>query len=260
MRFLIIFSLLSEIFLVVIVSLILTYLGFLIIRKKFSHEKLSENHTIASYIFNAFIIIYAVLLAFVVSSNWLSYEKSQENVYRETTYLSNFYRDTRFLPDSSKKVITDKLINYTRAVIDFEWQTITDGKTSPEADIAFDDLWNTYIKIPVSGISNPYLYQVSLEKLNQASNYRRMRILDAEQTTPSVLWTVLIICGIISTGYTFYFTTKRRRIHFLLIATVVLINVLLFYLIYVLDHPYRGYSKISSEPFQLILNKFLYLR
>lgn len=255
---LIILPMLLEVISIVIISLIISFIGFIIVRKKFSHESLAENHAVASYIFNAFSVIYAVLLAFVVYLNWFNYERAQGNVANETAYLSNFYRDTRPLPDSIRNVITGKLIIYTKTVIENEWQTMSGGKTSPLADSALDDLWETYTKIPVSNISNQYLYQLSLERLNFISQYRRLRILDIEQTTPTIIWVVLIICGLISTGYTFYFTTKKRRTHFLFIATVVLINVLLFYLIYVLDHPYEGYAKISSEPFQLILNKFLH--
>jgi hypothetical protein len=260
MPYLIVFPLYTEVIMIVIISLIITFIGFIIVRKKFSPESLSESHTVASYIFNAFSVTYAVLLAFVVYSNWFDYEKSQENVANETSYLSNFYRDTRTLPDSIKNVVTDKLINYTKAVLNDEWQTMSKGTTSPLADSALDDLWATYTNIPISYISNPYLYQLALERLNFISQYRRLRILDMEQTTPSLIWVVLITCGLISAAYTYYFTTKRKRTHFFLIVTVILINVLLFYLIYVLDHPYEGYAKLSSEPFQHLLNKFIQFR
>jgi len=249
-----------EVFLLIILSLMFTLISFIIVRKRVSHERVQENHTVASYIFNAFSVIYAVLLAFVVYSNWFDYEKSQDNVTNEASYLSNFYRDTRILPDSLKTIVTQKLINYTSAVLNDEWYSMTEGRTSTLADSALDDLWYTYTRIPVSSIPNPYLYQYSIERLNFISQYRRLRILDMEQTTPPIIWVVLIICGFISVSYTYYFTTKRKRTHFFLIATVILINVLLFYLIYVLDHPYEGYAKLSSEPFQMILNKFTQIK
>jgi hypothetical protein len=253
---LIILPLLFEVAILIAGSLFITFLGFLLIRKKFTHEKLSENHTVASYVFNAFSISYGVLLAFVVYANWYDNERAQQNVSYETSYISNFYRDTRILPDSVKNVITDKLIAYIKAVKYDEWEKLSEGKTSHDAELALDDLWNTYTKIPVTQISNPYIYQISLEKLNLISQYRRMRILDMQQTTPLIIWVVLFICFAVSLGYTYFFSTKGKITHLILIATFITINVLIFYLIFVLDHPFKGNSGISSEPYQLLLNKF----
>jgi len=249
--------LIIEILMVLAISLVFTFIGFLIVRKLFSHERLSENHAVASYIFNAFSVTYGVLIAFVVYSNWYDYEKAQQHVMDETTYLSNFYRDTRTLPDSVKSIVTDKLIKYTKTVIEDEWPLMAKGETSQKAMIALDDLWDSYSRIPVSKITNTYFYEVSIEKLNLVSQHRRLRILDMDQTTPGVIWIVLIICALISVSYTYFFTTKNRAAHLSLIASFIVINVLLFYLIYVLDHPYEGYATISPEPFKLILNKFI---
>ncbi len=257
MAFLVVLPMLIELAILVAGSLLLTFIGFIIVRKKFTHERLSENHTVASYIFNAFSISYGVLLAFVVYANWYDNERAQQNVANETSYLSNFYRDTRSFPDSVKKIITDKIICYTKAVVDDEWPEMENGNTSKLAEAELDSLWYTYSKIPTAQITNPYLYQIALERLNFISQYRRLRILDMEQTTPAIIWVVLLICFSVSLGYTYFFTTKRKGTHISLIATFIIINVMIFYLIYVLDHPFKGYSGISSEPFQLLLNKFI---
>ena len=256
----IILQLLLEISIVIVIALFLTYAGFIIIRKKFSHEFLSEYHTVASYMFNSISITYGVLLAFVVYLNWFNYEKSEQNIENETAYLSNFYRDTRTLPDSIRNAITNKLINYTKSVIDDEWITMSKGKTSPHTEAALDSLWKSFTSIPANSITNIYFYQFAIERLNFISQCRRQRILDMEQTTPAVIWTVLIICGSISVGYTYFFSTKKRRAHLSLIATIIIVNVLIFYLIYVLDHPFEGYTGISQEPFKLVLDKFYNLK
>lgn len=252
----VILPVLFQVILIIVISLVITFIGFIIVRKKFSHDKLSENHTVASYIFNAFSISYGVLLAFIVYANWYGNERAQQNVYYETSCISNLYRDSQILPDSIKKIVNEKIINYTKAVIDDEWIKLSENKTSPVAESALDDLWKIYTGIPLSQISNPLLYQVSLEKLNNISQYRRLRILDMKQTTPVIIWIVLFTCFLVSLGYAYFFTTKKRGTHLILITTFIIINILIFYLIYVLDHPYEGYSSISSEPFNLLLDKF----
>jgi hypothetical protein len=257
---LIILPLVFEVLIIIVLSIVITLGLFVYVRKKFSHEQISENHTIASYIFNAFSISYGVLLAFVVYANWYDNNRAQQNVAYEASYISNFYRDTRTLPDSIKSVITTQIANYTKSVMEDEWRCLSEGKSSPVTDEALDNLWNTYLNIPVEKISNPQLYQVSLERLNLISQYRRLRILDMQQTTPVAIWMVLIICFMVSLGYTYFFMTKQRKTHLFLIITFITINALIFYLIYVLDHPYQGYSGISSEPYLTILNKIMMLK
>lgn len=252
--------LIPEVLILILICFLIIYLGLIIFGKKFSHEKLAESHTVASYIFNAFSLSYCVLLAFVVYENWYNNDRAHQNVFHETSYLSNLYRDTRPLPDSIEKVVTEKLINYTSAVINDEWEKFAQGETSALADSALGELYNAYINIPLSQIPNPYLYQVSLDKLNFISQYRRMRILDMQQTVPPVMWGVLFVCFFVSSGYAYFFTTKGKRIHLFLIATFIISNILIFYLIYVLDHPYEGYSSISPEPYQLLLNKFMQVK
>lgn len=257
---LIILPLFWEIILLIVISLLISYLFFVLFRKKLSHERLSENHTVASYFFNAFSLSYCVLLAFMVYANWYNNDRAHQNVYHETSYISNFYRDTRYLPDSVKNPVTEKIINYVNAVVNDEWKKFEEGKISTVADSTLGDLYKTYTGIPVSQISNPYLYQVSLEKLNLISEYRRLRILDMKQTIPAVLWGVLFICFFVSAGYAYFFTTKGKKVHLLLIVTFIVVNVLMFYLIYVLDHPFEGYSGISPEPFKNLLDKFVQVK
>jgi hypothetical protein len=254
---LIILPLILEVIVLIAGSLLITFIGLIFIRKKFPHERLSENHTTASYIFNAFSISYGVLLAFIVYANWYDYERAEQNVYNESSYISNFYRDTRTLPDSIRNIITGKIINYTKAVIDDEWKKLSEGNTSSLAESALDDLWQSYTQIPVSQINNTHIYDISLERLNLISQYRRLRIMDMKQTTPLIIWLVLSICFFVSICYTYFFSTKTQKTHMFLMTTFIVINVLIFYLIFVLDHPYGGYSSITPEPFQLILNKFI---
>ncbi|MBI5402713.1 MAG: DUF4239 domain-containing protein [Ignavibacteriae bacterium] len=239
----------------IVLCLAVTITIFFFIRKKFTHEKVSENHTIASYIFNAFSISYGVLLAFVVYANWYDNNRAHQNVAYEVSYISNFYRDTRTLQDSLKKIITGELINYTKSVLEDEWFCLSEGKSSTKTDTLLDNLWNSYLNIPADKIPNQQLFQVSLERLNYISQYRRLRILDMQQTTPGVMWVVLAVCFSVSLAYAYFFMTKQRKAHLLLVITFIIINTLIFYLIYVLDHPYRFNSGISSEPFRTVLNK-----
>jgi len=251
-------SVLPLIFEIIVLLILSTTAGivlFLYVRKRFSRDIISENHTIASYIFNAFSISYGVLLAFVVYANWYDNNRAQQNVAHEAAYISNLYRDTRSLPDSIRKVLTNNISVYTKSIMEDEWIYLSEGKSSPVTDEALDKLWNTFNIIPIEKFSNPQVYQLALERLNFISEYRRLRILDMQQTMPLAMWLVLIVCFIVSLAYTYFFMTKHKKAHLFLIITLITVNVMIFYLIYILDHPYRSNSGISNEPYKTVLQK-----
>jgi hypothetical protein len=72
------------------------------VRKRFSHEVLKENHEVAGFIYNSFMLIYAVLVAFVVFVSWTDYSQSERNTEIEANLLIDLFMDARGLPDTAR--------------------------------------------------------------------------------------------------------------------------------------------------------------
>ena len=60
-----------------------SYAALKLTRKLFTEEVLRQNHEVGGMIFNAFGIIYAVLVAFVVFATWNEYDNSKKNIDQE---------------------------------------------------------------------------------------------------------------------------------------------------------------------------------
>ena len=52
--------------------------GLCFVRKKYPAEVLKENHEVAAIIFNAFGLLYGVVVAFVVFVTWSGYDELQK--------------------------------------------------------------------------------------------------------------------------------------------------------------------------------------
>lgn len=98
-------------------------------------------------------------------------------------------------------------------------------------------------------ISNKALYAESLTRLNNLAQYRRLRIFAAKNTVPPVIWLVLLVGGAITVSYAFCFGMKNIKAQYMITATITLI----LFLIYVLDHPFTGTSKVSAEPLKQVM-------
>jgi len=134
-------------------------------------------------------------------------------------------------------------------IVDEEWSAMERGTFSPNARDAFRKIWHIYFNTDVNKITNQEAYKESLSRLNKLGEYRRMRIIAGKSHMPGLIWLVLIICAVASVGYTFFFGTKNLKAQYVMTSVLALINGLILYLIFVLDHPFNGNTKITSTIF-----------
>jgi hypothetical protein len=247
-------------FIVVIISIALSMLGLKIVRSRISQEQMKENHEVAGFIFNAFGLLYAVLVAFVVFATWTNYDETSKNVEMEANKLSDMFLDANAFPDTMKREIRVAIRDYTKSVVDQEWGLMErHERISPAIIQNLRNIWNAYLKIDVKALNNPNMYDESLRQLNQMSEYRRLRWFSSRESTPLVIWLVLIVGGVTCVVFTFFFGTKQIKAQYLMTGVLALTNSMVLFLIYVLDHPFVGYNAISNEPFQTVLHMFQHM-
>jgi len=235
------------------IALSISYLGLKIVRKKYPHEILKENHEVGGFIFNAFGLIYAVLVAFVVYATWSEYESSKMNVDLEASELSDLHLNSLAFAEPMRSEINSAIKNYTASVINDEWKLLSKGEISQKASDDFHRLWGIYTSADVSRLPNEPAYRESLKHLNELSEYRRTRIFQSQDTIPWVIWVILMFGAIVSVLYTFFFGTKKVLPQFLMTAALTITNTLVLYLIYILDNPFAGSIKVSSSSFEYLL-------
>lgn len=238
------------------VTISVSALGLKLVRRRYTNDTLKENHEVAGYIFNAFGLIYAVLLAFVVFVSWTDYSDSKKNVEREANLLVDIFSNSRGFPDTMQANIRLTLNEYAKLIIEDEWKTMEHGRFSPAARDQIAKLWNIYIMADVKALPNQIAYEESVKRLNDLSECRRTRIFNSRDTIPGIIWFVLLVCASCSVGYTFFFGVRNIKAQYVMTFTLAMINTLILYLIFVLDHPFTGSSKISSTMFEAVLRLF----
>ena len=75
-----------------------------------------------------------------------------------------------------------------------------------------------------------------------------MRIFAGNDTVPPVIWLVLLVGGVIAVSYTFFFGMKNICAQYLITTTLTATVTSILFLVYVLDHPFTGTSRVSLEP------------
>ena len=240
---------------VLIITVAISFLSLSYVKKKFPHEYLKENHEVTGYMFNAFSIMFSVLVSFVVYINWSDYNQAQQNIYEEINSQSNIFHIAAGFPDSIRKDIQQSLLDYSKAVCYDEWNEMIIGQRSQKVNIAYNKLWDIFLRMDVNSFSHKTLYEQGMSELNRLSDSRRQRYLYMENTIPGFVWFVLLISAGMSIGFTHFFGMKKKIPHFILVITFTSVTTLILFLIYVLDHPYMAEYMITPEPFRNLISQ-----
>jgi Na+/proline symporter len=200
--------------------------GLYLVRKRYSAEVLRENHEVAAIIFNAFGLFYGVMVAFVVFVTWSGYSDATKSLQLEANEVDDIFHSTEAFPEPARSVIKKELMNYITSVYYDELKKMDGGQVTLRAH----------------------------GPLHHLAQDRRLRIFAANDTVPEAIWLVLLVGGVFTVLYTFFFGMKNIRAQYVITTTLTVTITLILFLIYVLDHPFTGTSKVSAEPLKEVID------
>ncbi len=247
MRFLLYLHPAVSVIILCIIAVSLSYIGLKIVRKKFPEDVLRDNHEVGGFIFNAFGLIYAVLVAFVVFVTWNEYNDARANLDAEASEIIDIYNTSKAFPDSTRNLLNKSLIEYIENIMNDEWLLLENGEPSIKARQSFRSLWLIYSTMDVSRLSNVPVYEESLRHLNSLSEKRRTRIFDSKENIPGIIWAALLFGGVMCVVFTYFFCSRRIRAQVIMTSALTILNTLILYMIYLLDHPFIGSMKLTTE-------------
>jgi hypothetical protein len=224
------------------------------VRRTHNRKALQTHHDVTSASFNVIGVLYTVILAFVMVTDWERYKQTEEYCEAEGNALANLYRDSNMLPPESRVQIREALIAYARTVVDQEWERMIHRKESPEAVKAMNRLWQAYYSVKPKLESEQVWYSESVDKLNNLADNRRMRIMACKARISWVMWFLLIVGGVLTLGYMNLFGIESFQAHLVMTISLAAMLILILFIIYSLDNPFWGDPCISPEAFQKFLD------
>ena len=236
-------------FLVSAVTTTIAVLGLYLVRKKYPADVLKENHEVAAIIFNAFGVLYAVVVAFVVFVTWNGYDEATKNLQLEASQVLDIFHSATAFPDPASKIIQDGLIDYTNSVHNDELRRMAGGDIGIYSTGSLRNLIAVFDGMNDKSLPNRELYMESLRRINNLAEYRRLRIFAGNDTVPPMVWLILLVGGLITVSYTYFFGVRNIRGQYIMTSALTIMISLILFLVYVLDHPFTGTGRVSAKPF-----------
>ena len=235
------------------IAVLYSITGVLTVRHFIHPSKLKVHHDIADPMLGAVAAVYSVLIAFVVITVWISFDKSNSNVELEANYLADIYRDSEALSPDFHQKVAGVLREYRQAVIDYEWKTMARGEMSPEVEKIMNRIWALYTTYQPKTLTEQSFFDESVRKLNSFRELRRQRIMDSRSGIEPILWFVLIVGGFSTVSFTFFFGTENIKAHIIMAVLLSLVISLVLFTIMEMDYPFTGSVAISPGPFKMVL-------
>src|SRR5438477_7748141 len=234
--------------LVSVITTALAAVGLHFVRRKYPAEVLKENHEVAAIIFNAFGLLYGVVVAFVVFVTWSGYDDAAKNLQMEASDTLDLFHSTKAFPDPVRKIVQQGLMDYVDLVYRDEVNRMSTEEISIYSANPLRKLLDIFNQMDAQSVPNRELYSESLKRINSLAEHRRLRIFAGNNTVPPTVWLVLLVGGVITVAYTYLFATKNIRAQYLMITALTVTISWILLLIYILDHPFTGASKVSAKP------------
>jgi hypothetical protein len=228
--------------------------GLYLVRKRYPAEVLKENHEVAAIIFNAFGLFYGVMVAFVVFVTWSGYSDATKSLQMEASEVDDIFHSTDAFPEPARSVIKKELMNYINSVYYDELKKMDGGQVTLRARGPLHSVMDVFYHPDAQVFTNRELYAETLRRLNNLAQDRRLRIFAANDTVPEAIWLVLLVGGAFTVLYTFFFGMKNIRAQYVITTTLTVTITLILFLIFVLDHPFTGTSKVSAEPLKEVID------
>ncbi|MEO8663922.1 MAG: hypothetical protein ABI462_00385 [Ignavibacteria bacterium] len=238
-----------------LVSTSFSVIALRIVRRKLNWETFRENHEVGGFLFNALGLIYAVLIAFVVYATWADYNSARDFCDREANMLQDLYLNTEALPESIRSPIKEKILQYLSQVINEDWPLLSVDESNPSSKQTLIALWKIYMSMEnFENEKQKVVFEESIIRLNNVTDYRRMRVLSSQNHIPVVIWTVIVIGALTSVGFSLFFGTRSLAVQATMTSLFATTNSIILILILALDHPFTGDIKITSFPFESVLS------
>ena len=227
---------------------LLSMLGTVAVRRRYSLDQLRHNNEVAGFKFATVGVLYAVLLAFAVLVVWEKLNEAESNVALEAGAATAVFRLAEGMGNPAAEEVHAAMADYVDSAIDADWAAMQRGVESPETVAALSDVYRAVLRYTPPDARGGALLAAALAELDTLTQARRARIVVAGGIVPGVIWFTLFFGAVVTLGFTFFFGSENLRAQALMTGALAVLIFSGLLVIIAIDRPFAGTVKVSPEP------------
>ena len=230
--------------------------GLALVQRLVPTEVRQGQNEVAGFIYAVLGVVYAVLLALVVIAVWEEFDAAKDTTEQEANALAEIFWLAHQLPEAEGRHVQELARSYAEEVVEEEWPLMEQGQASPRGWVLIDDIRATLQGYEPHTVADQELYSEGLDQVQRLADARRMRLVAAQESIPTVLWVVLVFGGVAAVGFTYLFGMDNTWAHRLMVVSLAGVIALVVFTIGAMEHPFSGGARVGPEAFELILDRF----
>ncbi|MGQ3890185.1 DUF4239 domain-containing protein [Legionella sp. CNM-1927-20] len=180
----------------ILVLTVIAYLSVIISTQLITFPIDKDHRSLSNSLIRILSAGFSVLLAFIIINTWNYLLKTQDDIAKEADALATMIRNINVFPAPEKDKIMAGIGNYTVLVRTQEWALMKEGKESPEAWNALNNLFVILQSFdPKTSLERIY-YSQAVRNLDTIVEARRNRLSRLTSIIPKELSSSLIIGSI----------------------------------------------------------------
>ena len=231
-------------------------IGLLLFRKFLSPDSLRTHHDVTDPYSQFVGMLFAVLLGFMVADAMQRFSSARQIVEQEASAVGNVFRLADAFPDATKKKVQGLCMRYAKEVSEVEWPLLAQKKTSVETWYTYRDLWQSCTTYDPVTPREADAHQAILPCMATLGENRRLRVNALHNGLPPVLWSILVVGGLATVIFTYFFNVDNLKLQVVMVAIVSLVICLNIFLLATYDDPFSGDVTITPTAFQTQLQLF----
>jgi Protein of unknown function (DUF4239) len=199
---------------------------------------------------------YAVILGFMLYTEWSDFTAAKRNVDMEANALRNLFRLAEGLPAPQAAQLEAQARAYVQAALTQDWPQMCAGQLPEATHTINQSMWRTLMSPKELSTVEALAADHALSELSALTQHRRTRLLHSSSQLPVIFWWLLLVGGFLTIVAVSMFGSLNLRIHFFQVGSLTLLVTLAMLAIADLDRPFRGWVHIDPAPFLRAQSEF----
>lgn len=225
--------------------------GQLMVRQYADSQKIKECHDVGGQFLAVVGTMYAVLLGLVVVDAMSKFQQASTFVEQEANSLADVFLLAERMPVQQRDRIQNLCQRYAGQVIDHEWKSMDENTIYIPARRTAIDLMKTVMDYEPVKENEKGVYPIIVQEVCQIWDNRRARTNMATNHMPLIEWIVLIVGGIVTVAFTYFFHVESLISQVLMSSMVTLIIALNLFLVLLFGYPFSGDLIVKPDAFKL---------
>jgi hypothetical protein len=214
----------------------------------------SHNATTAT-MFGALYVVYGLMVGFSAFLAANQFDTAQKTVESEAGSVEEIYHLAERLPEPERQKIQGLAESYARTVVEQGWPMMERGRSSERAAKIADELRRGVMGLDPKTGAEQEVYAQGLTLVQGLDEYRALRLLEVREGIPDILWVVLLVGAVITTGCTYLFGMRTPGLHVVMVVAFAIVLTLVLFTIRSLEYPFDSIVHVGPDAFEEFLDK-----